>query len=261
MKNFQYYLYFALATVNLLAGSERNKAHTTEPSTNQKLVRFKSDVEKKTGVKVIIVDESSTQLENGLTECKSDQILIALKPTLTEEKRQSSLAHELGHAWWCGKGVTNPHIHVIPGPSMQDAQIASTPLSSCYLDPLADEEAWKRRLNPSISFQDALSRMSETSPSWVSANSRAGGLLWNRYIALNLYCVERRKHSMSDDQLERPFLGEPEIVRVLHKLKSQLPRSSCFDKRTCYRETLKLRDAAELQQWIHMINPFTNAEE
>src|SRR5438132_1662892 len=128
------------------AQSKKKAPSKPKLSAHQRLEQFKSEVEKISGKAVII--QQGTQETNAHTACpRSKEIYISLNPRLVQEDQAWQdvvLAHELGHAYLCGKGFFPPDWQTTFKGHFYDNvdsglifTIAGV-LSSCYLDPLAD---------------------------------------------------------------------------------------------------------------------------
>jgi hypothetical protein len=228
----------------------------------QRLQRFQEEVEKLTGKKVVISD-GGTGGHSGGTDCRKDsQIDIYIKTSLTAEERTSTLSHEPGHAYLCGKGFVNYSFAESSGYDKGLLAATESVIVSCYFDPLADREARKRGFDPSVSFNRAAVRDSATPPEIIQNNLNVLGPTWGKYMAVTLFCLEHRRHTFDNARYESAFVAHEEVSRVLARLKRNLGRApQCDQPSSCYTAAKRLRDEAGLADIIAIKSPSTGSYE
>ncbi len=111
---------------------------------------FQREAEKALGRPISISETNELGVNNGETYCDLNPVLIKIRSELDANLRQQALAHELGHALICGRGILSVTKSI---PSTDGALSIvvtgiSSAIGSCYIDPLADAEAKKRGFSP-----------------------------------------------------------------------------------------------------------------
>jgi hypothetical protein len=252
------------------AESESKKGTPSKPklSAQQRLEQFRSEVENINGKQVVIhlVDQES----NGSSDCRNPhQIDIYMNRRLEQDQEWHDvvLAHELGHAYLCGKGITAPNwestfkAHLMfdrVDPNFIRAIMGI--LSSCYQDRLADAEATKRGFDPSVSVDNTATKII-TPKSVIVESKKTDGPLYSRYLAAAAYCHEKRNHSFNVAQFEEPSTADPDFRPALENLKKNLRGVSCATADSCYEAEKKLRDIGGFKEYVLLINPKTGALE
>jgi hypothetical protein len=207
------------------------------------------------GRPVRIIDSNEMGPDNGETFCDQDPVLIKVRFGLSENLRQEVLAHELGHALVCGRGIFS-FTHSSDDPLSIERSLGSG-IASCYIDPLADAEAEKRGFKPVQTVDEirrkSLSHSKEDFREFLKNYKE----LAVDFITLAIYCTDLRPHSFQISEMEAPVSGEPEVMVKLQALRRGLGKPKCFDSGSCFVLTKRLRDELALQKLVTVKNPTT----
>jgi hypothetical protein len=231
-------------------------------SADERVEKFRREVEKLNNRSVIISEVRMSAAENGGTDCLSKpQILISIRSDLPKRWKESVIGHELGHAYLCGSGFTNYVYTITPEGAKQPQRVIideGNLLQSCYYDLLADKAARKHGFDPSISVDASAKDLSLPSEG-VRVLSMRLGRIWDMYAATLIFCREKRKHSFRNAVFEKPFLSATDTMEVLKNIRTKLNGVSCDTPPSCFEAMLKLRDAAGFGGFIRYSDPSTKA--
>jgi hypothetical protein len=198
----------------------------------------------------------------GETSCDLNPVLIKIRSGLDAQLGEQVLAHELGHALICGRGVVSNTMSYPPTDGMLSIVLGlGNEIGSCYIDPLADAEAEKRGFKPAQPVDELLRRSTSHSKEEIQEYLKKYGDLAADLTALAIYCTDLRPHSFQISQMEAPISHEPAIMTKLQALRHDLGRPKCFDSSSCFVLTKSLRDAFALQKLVTVKNPTTGVFE
>ena len=231
-------------------------------SAQTSLESFQREAEKVLG-RPISINESNELVGAALgqTHCDQNPLLIKIRSGLDAKLRQQVLAHELGHALLCGRGI----VSVVTNPIQStDAAFSivrgvSAAIGSCYIDPLADAEAEKRGFNPAQLLDELLRK--STSHSKEEFQKFLKEYFGADSVALAIYCADLRPHSFQISKMEAPVSDEPTVMMRLLALRRDLGKPKCFDSSSCFVLTKRLRDVLSLQTLVIVQNPTTGVFE
>jgi hypothetical protein len=219
------------------------------------LESFQRDAEKALGRTITITETDDVGSNNGETYCDRDPVLIRVRPGLVEDLRQQVLAHELGHAILCGRGIFSVTVST-DGPSSIAGSIGAR-VGSCYIDPLADAEAEKRGFKPAQTVDEILRKSLSHSKKEFRDFLENYKELAVDSITLAIYCTDLRPHSFQISEMEASVSGESDVMTKLQALRRDFGKPKCFDGSSCFVLTKRLRDELALQKLVVVKNPTT----
>jgi hypothetical protein len=230
---------------------------------NPGLESFKREAENALGNKIEVIESESTGSDNGQTLCDRTSAKILIRRGLPDDLKEQVLAHEIGHALLCARGLGGFSYSTdfaratrVEGVS---AALGSL-IQSCYIDPLADAEAARRHLKTEKTTEAVFEKTRSHTKKEIH-ESVSKGELYATVPAVSIYCVDLLPHSFPISEVESIFADEPSVISKLQKLRHDLGKPECSDARTCFTLTKKLRDDLELKQWIVLKNPETGTLE
>lgn len=247
----------SLACLVLVIVSSAVRPHTSLDS-------FKREAESALGVPIQIIESSKTGGALGETFCAKDSVLIVIERGLAEDLRDPVIAHELGHALLCARGIRTVAKLTDQG-TLHGSEGLLTGfeaiIASCYIDPLADAEAQRRGFDVAKTVDEFAHRIRGHTAQDFSDSIKEFGNLWIRYFAAGIYCAGLRPHTFQMKVLEQFLASEPSIVIQLDEYRRVLGAPKCNDKLTCFRLTKRLRDEAKVGTYIRIENPVTHSFE
>lgn len=238
---------------------------TTAVLAQSPLKLFQQEAEKELGRPIVILEAGNEMLTyTGQTFCDQNPVVIKVRAGLPPEVKGQVLAHELGHALLCARGIfiysritdkaTKNGIIDISG-------MLSTMIISCYIDPLVDAEAERWGLKTDKLADDLLQRVQthtkQDAHEWVSQF----GELSSAFTAMAIYCADLLPHSFPISDMEKVYEDEPKVIGKLQALRRDLGKPQCNDRVSCYILTQRLRDELGLQSLIVLLNPRTHVFE
>lgn len=226
---------------------------------NPTLESFQKEAENALGKKIEITESADTGAANGQTYCDATPVRIIIKRGLESSLRKQVLAHEIGHALLCSRGI------VVYSASTTTARIENVEalanalgsnIGSCFIDPLANSEAKKRGLRTEKTTQARLDKLQSHTKEEIhrAVNSGQLGLA---FAVSALYCTEILPHSFPNSQLEKPFGSEPPVIAELRALERNLRAPVCRDDVSCFDLAIRLRDALAVKNFVLLKNPRT----
>ena len=91
----------------------------------------------------------------------------------------------------------------------------------------------------------------------VRYNGANLGFDWSKYMALTIYCSEKRRHSFSESDYERTFLIDPILKSTLESLRTELNSTDARTPSSFFETVKQLRDVAGFRGVIFLKNPET----
>jgi hypothetical protein len=231
-------------------------ALTTAPA--QSLESFQREAEQALRRPISIIEASEMGANLGETFCDQNPVLIRIRSGIDTKLSQAVLAHELGHALLCGRGILSSTNSIPPfdGPLSIVPSLGAT-IGSCYIDPLADAEAEKRGFKTSEVADAFFRRSTSHSRTEIEEFLTKYGELAADFAALAIYCVALRPHSFELSKLEAQVADKPTVLMKLMALKNHLGNQRCVDSGSCFVLTKHLRDELALQKLVTIKNPAT----
>lgn len=225
-----------------------------------RLQDFMVEVERATNKTVVIDELVSDPHFAGVTECgDAKTIHIKIGRSVTGDVRTGVIAHELGHAFNCGKiAVTRWQRPFIAPPPINSELLreARAAVGGCALEKAADREALKRGFN--LEPRDAATKANFARWTAVDLQKvyRLNGPIYANVIALQQFCFEYRdagyKDSKTENQIIRSVSGSQQ---VLIALRQEVTIHSCKTAKECFEATKQVRHAAGFDSYFLLIDP------
>jgi hypothetical protein len=226
------------------------------------LTSFQREAESALKRSIVITELEDISPNLGLTYCDLNPVVIKITKGIAADLREQVLSHELGHALLCGRNILSVTRSKQRPPFKGTGLVANigAVIGSCYIDPLADEEAEKRGFKPS-QINDELYRngKTHTKEDFRASVTRFGEFAAD-FTALAVYCSQLRPHSVQVADAEQPYAAEPTILSKLKVLR-QLGEPKCHDSISCHDLTERLRAALKLEDYVEIQNPATSLYE
>lgn len=224
------------------------------------LESFQHEAEKALGRPIKIVDSNETGIDLGQTYCDKNPVLIKLRAGLDPEFRDQVLAHELGHALLCSRGIVVFSVTTDTARARGVSEIASnlgSQISSCYIDPLADAEATQRGFKTDKMADEILRKSQTYTKEQIHEAVNRNGDLSAALPAVVTYCTDLLPHSFPISEMEKIVAGEPSVMTKLQALRRDLGKPQCSDSVSCFELAKRLRDELGLREFVVLINTRT----
>jgi len=225
-----------------------------------RLEQFQHEAEQEFHKPISITESDKIGINNGETSCDKNPVQIRIRKGLDPETREEVLAHELGHAYLCARGLV---IITVTTPLAVEDGLANivgplgAAIGSCFIDPLVDAEIAKRGFKTDKMAEALLRKVSSHTRQDVH-NSVARGDLYADLSAVGIYCSELRYPSLPVEKFENVFKDEPQVLTRLEALRRDLGNPTCSDTSSCIKIIERLRDEFELKRYVSVWNPETN---
>ena len=222
------------------------------------LESFQLDAEKALGKRIVITESDKTGIANGQTFCDQDPIAIVLRSGLLPDLKDQVLAHELGHAILCSRGIAifSYSTEEVGAKGLSEiVGLLGSTIGSCYIDPLADAEAERRGFRPETAVDALLKKTASHTKDEIHEAIARYGELSSALPAIAVYCSELRPHNFSMQEVEKVFADEPSVMSKLQALRKDIGRVRCDDSMSCYALTRRLRDECALGKYLRLSNP------
>jgi len=230
---------------------------------DSRLEKFQHDAEVELHKSISITESDDLGMANGQTFCNTNPVQIKIRKSLDPETKQEVLAHELGHAFLCGRGLL---IHTITTSETVNEGLADvvgslgSGIESCYVDPLVDAEMAKRGFKTDKMAEAFVEKTNSHTKlevhDWISR-----GDLYADATAVLLFCSELLYPSVPVEQFEGVFKDEPSVITRVEMLRHDLGKPTCSDTPSCIEAVKRLRDELKLKSYILVWNPKTNKVE
>lgn len=231
---------------------------------NPKLDSFKHEAETALRGRIEIVESEDIGISNGQTYCDRSPIRIVIRAGLAPDLKEQVLAHEIGHALLCSRGIVifsySSDAAKAEGVEGISAALGSA-IASCFIDPLADAEASKRGLKTEMTTEALLQKARSHTKEEIHQGVSRFGELSSSLPAIAIYCSDLLPHSFPISDMERVFAGEPSVISRLQELRRVLGKPKCRDAPSCFILAKKLRDEFELRRFVLLRNPKTGTLE
>jgi hypothetical protein len=209
------------------------------------------------------LDVSKMVAYQGQTSYGDDAINMRVGAGVSKDYDEALLAHELFHVILSNKGAStrhvgeNPHYNTI---SRSEIGSAGTRVNSCFTDELIDRETAKRGFKPGL--------LTDLEAKWVLAalerrtnNAyRISEPVLQRSDAVKLFCLGLR-HPSSEQRIDKLLdTVSPGTAKAERELRRKFNGVRCEfdDPKGCFALAVRLRDAAEFQDFIALKNPITS---
>jgi hypothetical protein len=159
----------------------------------------------------------------------------------------------------CARGIGSFTFLILP--AVPTVTVVGNSIGSCYIDPLADDEAKKRRFDPAQLDDELFRKATCHSKEEFQQFLKENGDLAADSIALAIYCVDLRPHSFQISKMEAPVSDQQAVMIKLLALRRDLGKPKCFDSSSCFVLTKRLRDGLSMQKFVLVKNPATGAFE
>ena len=116
-------------------------------SPEARLDQFQHEAERELRKPISVAESDDLGMANGQAFCDSNPVQIKIRTALDPETRQEVLAHELGHAYLCGRGLlifTRITSDAVKEGLTNVVSSLSSGIESCFVDPLVTVEMTKR---------------------------------------------------------------------------------------------------------------------
>lgn len=225
--------------------------------------QFQHEAEKELRRPIAIAESDELGIDNGETYCDKNPVQIRVRKGLDPETREEVLAHELGHAYLCGRGIliityTTPAA-IAEGLSGIVGSLGAV-IGSCYIDPLVNAEMIKRGFKTD-KMAEALLHRTKSHTKQDIRDSVSRGDLYVELSAVAIYCSELEYSSIPIKEFEEVFKDEPSVMTKLETLRRDLGKPTCSDTASCINIIKRLRDVFGLKRYITVWNPDTNSAE
>jgi hypothetical protein len=222
---------------------------------------FQQEAETSLGRPIRILESDEMGMSNGQTFCDQNPVLIKLRKGLEPGLRDQILAHELGHALLCARGILthsrNTDTATEEGISGIVGALGST-IGSCYIDPLADAEARRRGFKADKRVEQLLRKVGSHTKEEIHYAVNRFGDLSAELSAIAIYCSELDYQSLPISEIEKVYESEPSVIMKLQALRRDLGRPHCSDGASCFTLTKRLRDEFGLGRLIVIWNSGTS---
>ncbi len=209
----------------------------------------------------IAVERLPTTLDEsfaGLTRYDPDgtaRVRIARDLMQPEEFVEAVLAHEFFHIVFRDRGYS---LGYVTDTSSRTLDSVGIKLTSCFIDPLIDEELVSRGFAIALERQQDLDSLKETLRRIAKDPSRfriSSDRLSQNHLAISLFCTSIQKSPADVADLEALAARvNPIITRDLALLKSAVPIPRCDNPAQCFLSAVMLRDALGLKRHISIVN-------
>jgi len=245
--------YLCAVMLLLLCGS-------VHQSDSIRIQNFIAEVERATHKTVVIDELVSDPRFTGVTECgDAKTIHIKIGRSVTGDVRTGVIAHELGHAFNCGKLAVTRWQRPFIAPPPIDSELlreVRAAVGGCALEKAADREALKRGFN--LKPRDAATKANFAR--WTALDLQKvyqqNGPIYANVIALQQFCFEYRDAGYKESTLENKIIGSVSGSRqVLIALRQEVTTQSCKTAKECFEVTKQVRHAAGFDGYFLLIDP------